>query len=30
MKIDLELLDWKDAPDIQTLSINDRFYWGFV
>jgi hypothetical protein len=30
MKIDLEFHDWKYAPDIQTLTTNDRLYWGFV
>ncbi len=30
MKIDLEFHDWKYAPDIQTLTINERLYWGFV
>ncbi|CAF4240221.1 unnamed protein product, partial [Rotaria magnacalcarata] len=27
MKIDLEFHDWKDAPDIQTLSIDERLRW---
>ncbi|CAM2710587.1 unnamed protein product [Rotaria socialis] len=28
MKIDLEFHDWKDAPDIQTLSIDERLHWS--
>ena len=30
MKIDLELHDWKDPPDIETLSIDERLYWRLV
>ncbi|CAF1047316.1 unnamed protein product [Adineta steineri] len=28
MKIDLELHDWKYAPEIQTLSVKERLYWS--
>ncbi|CAF4070693.1 unnamed protein product [Rotaria sp. Silwood2] len=28
MKIDLEFHDWKYAPDIQTLSIDERLFWS--
>ncbi|CAF4871150.1 unnamed protein product [Rotaria sp. Silwood1] len=28
MKIDLEFHDWKHAPDIQTLSIDERLFWS--
>jgi tetratricopeptide (TPR) repeat protein len=28
MKIDLEFHDWKSPPDVQTLSIEDRLFWG--
>ncbi|CAF1139388.1 unnamed protein product [Adineta ricciae] len=28
MRIDLELVDWKDAPDISTLPINERLQWS--
>jgi FK506-binding protein 8 len=28
MKIDLELHDWISPPDVQTLSIEERLYWG--
>ncbi|UJR38553.1 hypothetical protein I4U23_031219 [Adineta vaga] len=28
MKIDLELYDWKSPPDVQTLSIDERLFWG--
>ncbi|UJR07620.1 hypothetical protein I4U23_011909 [Adineta vaga] len=28
MKIDLELVDWTDAPDIPTLSVNERLNWS--
>jgi hypothetical protein len=28
MKINLEFHDWKAAYDIQTLTINERLYWG--
>jgi len=30
MKIDLEFHDWKYAPDIQILTVDQRLYWGFV
>jgi hypothetical protein len=30
MKIDIEFHDWKPAPDIQTLSIDNRLFWGYV
>ncbi|CAF1038675.1 unnamed protein product [Adineta steineri] len=28
MKIDLELHDWKYAPEIQALSVKERLYWS--
>jgi FK506-binding protein 8 len=28
MKIDLELHDWISPPDVQTLPIEERLYWG--
>ncbi|CAF1189967.1 unnamed protein product [Adineta ricciae] len=28
MRIELELIDWKDAPDISTLPINERLQWS--
>ncbi|CAF1652071.1 unnamed protein product [Adineta ricciae] len=28
MKIDLELIDWKSPPNIQSLTVDERLFWG--
>ena len=30
MKIILELHDWKRIDDIQSLSVEERIFWGFL